>query len=385
MNYRFLRHGGALLITLAASATAARSHDCPFSHLTLECDGRQVKGSLVVLNDDVARAISPEPVFVYDGRPDLLARALEPGLEIAFDGFPLALSWNDAATLPSALVDRRTTVRFRAPLPASPPPAHGTLRVRCALFPFEPAHITFLKWAEADREPTLEHRFTRAAREWARPLDLVPAPSDDAAPAQGALPAPPPRLALLGAFTRSGFEHVLGGADHVLFICGLLLGGGSLRQLLVLATGFTAGHSATLALAVLDVVRPPTAETELVIAASIAWVGLHNLRRRTAGAAGAAATAPAWLIAAFGLVHGFGFASVLLEVGLPAGSRALALAGFNLGVEFGQVAVLLLGALALAGARRAPRFDAGLRLAANSAIVAAGVTWIALRFPPLRA
>jgi len=116
----------------------------------------------------------------------------------------------------------------------------------------------------------------------------------------------------------------------------LILAGRQWRRLLVTVTAFTVAHSVTLALATLGVVSVPPAPVEAVIALSIAFVAVEILRARE-GKPGIAARSP-WIVAfAFGLLHGFGFAGALSEVGLPPGQIPLALFFFNLGVEAGQL------------------------------------------------
>jgi hypothetical protein len=109
---------------------------------------------------------------------------------------------------------------------------------------------------------------------------------------------------------------------------------GALMHVVRVVTAFTVAHSVTLSLATLRLVRPPSDLVEIAIAGSVLLAALNNLRplfgRRE------------WIVAfVFGLVHGFGFAGVLAELGLPAGALALALVGFNLGVEVGQLAIVL--------------------------------------------
>ncbi|MCU1282960.1 MAG: putative rane protein, partial [bacterium] len=143
-----------------------------------------------------------------------------------------------------------------------------------------------------------------------------------------------------------GVRHILGGPDHLLFLLALMLLVPSPRRLLVAATAFTAAHSLTLALATLGALHLPPAPVEAMIALSIVMlaVELTGARARTATRGAAAATA-----FGFGLVHGLGFAGALADIGLTTSHAGIALAGFNIGVECGQVAFVLL-ALALLGA-----------------------------------
>jgi len=178
---------------------------------------------------------------------------------------------------------------------------------------------------------------------------------------------------VLRDYVRLGVHHIATGFDHLLFVFGLVLLANGTRRLLWTVTAFTAGHSVTLSLATLGVVRFPTAPIELAIAATILVLALELaqerseswLRRRP------------WAVAfAFGLLHGFGFAGALAEVGLPQEEIPVALLAFNLGIELGQLAfvacVLALRSLvapALAGA------PAWLRNAPVTVMGALAVYW----------
>ncbi len=162
--------------------------------------------------------------------------------------------------------------------------------------------------------------------------------------------AAPSALAVARTYLVLGVEHILGGVDHLLFVLALLLIVGRRWGLLLKTiTAFTLAHSITLALATLGFVRVPQAPVEAVIALSIMFVASEILHTR-AGRPGLTARAP-WVVAfTFGLLHGFGFASALTEVGLPQKSIPVALLLFNVGVEVGQlvfvaVAVAFIAAL----------------------------------------
>ncbi|MDB4332807.1 HupE/UreJ family protein [Akkermansiaceae bacterium] len=142
--------------------------------------------------------------------------------------------------------------------------------------------------------------------------------------------------ASLWDWVKSGFEHILPkGLDHILFILGLFLLVPKMKPLLAQSLAFTVAHSITLALLVLGVITVPGRLVEAAIALSIAYVGLENLwvkelkRRRLV------------FVFALGLLHGMGFASVMQELDLPSGSLLKPLIGFNIGVELGQITVLL--------------------------------------------
>ena len=133
-----------------------------------------------------------------------------------------------------------------------------------------------------------------------------------------------------------GVKHILLGIDHLLFVLGLVLIVRSTPRLVKTITAFTLSHSITLALATLGFVHVPQAPVEAVIALSILFLA-SELARRNRGESGLTARRP-WLVAfSFGLLHGFGFAGALSEVGLPETDIPLALLLFNLGVEAGQL------------------------------------------------
>jgi hypothetical protein len=171
---------------------------------------------------------------------------------------------------------------------------------------------------------------------------------------------------------RLGIQHILTGYDHLVFLFGLILVGGRLRQLLVVITAFTVAHSITLGLAAFRIWSPDAAIVEPAIALSIAYIGVENWFVSDA--------ARRWLITfPFGLVHGFGFAGALEDIALPAHQLPVALGAFNAGVEVGQLLVLgvVLPALLWLRAHQwlAPR---GIRIM-SGAIAVAGVWWFALR------
>jgi hydrogenase/urease accessory protein HupE len=165
---------------------------------------------------------------------------------------------------------------------------------------------------------------------------------------QATIPAAQSGSGVAATYLRLGVEHILLGYDHLLFVLGLILLTANLEQLVKAITAFTAAHSITLAAATLGVVHVPPRPVEAAIALSIAFVALEIVHARN-GKASLAAKAP-WMVAfAFGLLHGFGFAGALSEIGMPQRHIPVALLFFNLGVEAGQLlfvaAVMALAAL----------------------------------------
>jgi hydrogenase/urease accessory protein HupE len=176
---------------------------------------------------------------------------------------------------------------------------------------------------------------------------------------------------LLGVYSMLGVEHILLGPDHLAFVVGLLLFVASARKLLTTITAFTLAHSLTLAASTLGLLRAPIEAVELCIALSILLLAVEA----TVGRPTWTARAP-WLIAfSFGLLHGFGFASALGEVGLPHAHVVLALLAFNVGVEVGQVAVVGSVAVAWRLFDRNPSFQARLRTGAVFLLGASATYW----------
>ena len=174
-------------------------------------------------------------------------------------------------------------------------------------------------------------------------------------------------------FVALGIEHILTGYDHILFLLSLLMLGGGLRSLLKIVSAFTVAHSITLSLAVLNIVTLPARWVESAIALSIIYVAAENFWRKDR------ALRSRWLVTfGFGLVHGLGFASILKEFAIPRSSLALSLAGFNLGVEIGQVAIVTAAYLILRVVQTQP-WDVALRRLVSAGAVAVGLIWFIQR------
>ena len=168
-----------------------------------------------------------------------------------------------------------------------------------------------------------------------------------------------------------GVHHIVGGYDHLLFLGALLLVARGVRDVVTTLTAFTVAHSLTLGLAVTGVVNVPARIVEPLIAASIVYVGLENLLRQQ--------PPPRWkLTFGFGLIHGFGFAGALRELGIGSSGLAVALplGSFNLGVEAGQIAVALVTLPLLWALRAQPALSIRLTSAGSVLVVFAGGYWL---------
>jgi hypothetical protein len=188
-------------------------------------------------------------------------------------------------------------------------------------------------------------------------------PREDIA-VEGALP-------VFGRFIVSGFEHIVPkGLDHILFVLGLFFFSLQFRPLFWQVTAFTLAHTVTLALASLQILSIPASIVEPLIAASIVYVAVENIFGARSGLTRVA------VVFGFGLLHGLGFASVLGDVGLPEGRFAIALIGFNIGVELGQLAVIAVAFLVLAlPFGRKDWYRPRIAVPASCIIAAVGAWW----------
>ena len=181
-------------------------------------------------------------------------------------------------------------------------------------------------------------------------------------------------------YLLAGIEHIAIGYDHIAFLVAVILWGRRLWPLVGVVTAFTIAHSITLSLAVLDVVRLPSRLVETAIALSIVYVAAENffvrdLRRR------------AWITFAFGLLHGFGFASVLRDYGIPRDALVPALAAFNVGVEVGQMLIVVAALGVMRGVERAmrgpfPAFQTTYPYAVSAGVLLLGLYWTVERLLP---
>lgn len=175
-------------------------------------------------------------------------------------------------------------------------------------------------------------------------------------------------------YIGAGFEHIIPlGLDHILFVLGLFFFSTVLRPLLWQVTAFTVAHTITLALAATNVVSVPASIVEPMIAATIVYVGIENTfgfgstRGRTI------------LVFAFGLLHGLGFASVLGDYGIASDRFAVALIGFNIGVEFGQLAVIAIAFALVGWFISKPWYRRVIAIPASLVIAAIGAYWVVER------
>ena len=186
--------------------------------------------------------------------------------------------------------------------------------------------------------------------------------------------ARPPFLTRLREYVALGYTHILPkGVDHILFVIGLFLLSARVRPVLVQVTTFTIAHSVTLGLSLYGLVSLPSRIVEPLIALSIAYVALENLRTRTLTPARIA------LVFMFGMLHGLGFAGALTSLQLARADFATALFGFNAGVELGQISVIAGLALLVGWFRDRPWYRARVVIPASLAVAAIGIYWTIVR------
>ena len=337
----------SLLALLPARAVA---HPVPFSYLDVRVAPGAIEGTLVVHVIDVAHELKVEPAtsLLEPVRAaqyfQALTRLISDRLQISINGAVSRIEW-----LRMEVAAERHSLRLFFRLASAAPLSAATVAGR--LFPYDPNHRTFLNIYEG---PELTQAILDASR-----------PSFDyfAGTRQGV-------LALVRKFFPAGVHHILIGPDHVLFLVGLLLLGGTLKRLVLVVTAFTVAHSITLSLAALNLVDPPASIIEPAIALSIVYVGVDNLLIRQGR------DVRPWIALVFGLIHGFGFAYVLREMDLPARALGWSLFSFNIGVEIGQLMVVAIVAATLA-AIRARSETAGrlVAVAGSVAVIGAGGYW----------
>jgi hydrogenase/urease accessory protein HupE len=349
----------AVLVAVLTSARSTHAHPVPFSYIDVRVNGRAIEVSVVAHAWDLIHDLELGPETTDERFLDpatlqthaaAIAAIFGSRLRVEADGRTLtAEPWS----APEALMDR-LSVRLRAQYDAPGPP--GIVRISAAMFPYDPMHQTFLNVYE---DTQLRAQAILSAER--------PAFEHFAGTRQGA-------WAVVRRFLPSGIHHILIGPDHLLFLVGLLLLGGTLKRLVLVVSAFTVAHSVTLTLAALNIVTPPASVIEPAIALSIVYVGIDNLMVR------GGRDMRAWIAFAFGFIHGFGFANVLREMDLPSRALGWSLFSFNLGVEVGQLVVVVAVASILAAVRNRSAI-AGKRVvvAGSWVVIAAGAFWFVER------
>ena len=346
---------GLLALCAFAVAVPAFAHPVPFSYLDVQLQPSAVDVSLVAHIFDLAHDLQvapPErlldPRMVAE-REKAMQLMLAPRLTLMADGRVLTPAW-----MPSEILRDRQSVRLH--LHYAVPSTPGTVAITTVMFPYDPMHQTFVNMYEGE---TLTSQMI---------LDGTHPHLDYFAGSRQGV------FAVVRKFVPAGIHHILIGPDHLLFLVGLLLLGGSVRKLLVVITSFTVAHSITLSLAALNIVTPPARLIEPAIALSIVYVGADNILAQ------GGRDVRGWIAFTFGFIHGFGFANVLREMDLPARALGWSLFSFNVGVEIGQLLVVVLVATAFTMLRAKSEWARRhLAFAGSIVVIAAGAFWFVQR------
>lgn len=352
---------GVLGVVAVALSNLAQAHETKLSSSKLVVSGSSVEATIelngVDLNVAAGVALTGDDGAVVPRRLETQKRVvldyIAARVRLGVDGGP------QCAARPGAVQAKRdhvlVKIRFQCP------PLGRSLDYRVTLF--------------HEVDPAARHVVTVEGPE--RRFGLLGAASSAIA-ITGMTPG---LIEVLWRYVLSGIEHIAIGYDHIAFLLAVIVLGRRFWPLFAVVTAFTVAHSLTLSLAVLDVVTLPSRIVESAIAASIVYVAAENffvrdLRKR-------------WRVTFFfGLVHGFGFASVLREYGIPKDAVVPALAAFNIGVEIGQLIVVgaavivwrtLLSVSSHWGAAPSEPQKRRIALWISAAILALGLYWLLMR------
>ncbi|MBD8531045.1 MULTISPECIES: HupE/UreJ family protein [unclassified Massilia] len=351
-----------VLITALAIVLPAQAHD-PFdgtTHIIVADDRIEAR---VTLGYDAARdmlrllGVAPEPAATITRGGDAPA-VLPPARAAVLMTLQSGPQSGSIAASAFAAVGGREEVTFVVTYPR---PIGGPVTARAAYFDT----VAYMRAGTLVVTDAQRRVLGSALLSKASPVAAVPL----GAPAQA-------QGAGFAAFFKLGVEHILTGFDHLLFLCALLVTVSRIKPMLAIVTAFTLAHSATLALAALDVVALPSSLVEPLIAVSIIVACLDNLLRRGDGGG-----SRIWLAAGFGLIHGFGFAGMLREAMLAQGGQGLLLPllAFNLGVEAGQLLVAAAMIALLMLARRNARLLRYGAPAVSGVVIVISAYWLVQR------
>jgi hydrogenase/urease accessory protein HupE len=348
------RPSGLLAALLLLLARPVLAHPAPFSYIDLRLQPAAIEGTVVAHIFDLGHDLNIDPAerlldpVVAAQQSAAIARLLTGRLSVAANGVGLTPVWSAAEVIPDRQ-SLRLTVRYAL----SGPP--GTMTITTLMFPYDPQHQTFLNVYDGS---ALTQQILDAGR---TKFEYFPGTR------QGS-------FAVVQRFLPAGIRHIVAGPDHLLFLVGLLLLGGTVRQLAFIVTMFTVANGLTLSLAALNIVSPPARIIDPAIALSIVYVGADNLLIRDGR------DVRAWIAFAFGFIHGFGYASVLRDLDLPRRALEWSLLAFNVGLEAGQLLVVAVVATAFAALRsRSEAAGRQLAFAGSIVVMATGAVWFIQR------
>ena len=340
-----------LIITLVGVCQCASAHDEPTSFIDVHLNSAGMEIGITASVTDLAHDLAKiEPAMLLQptiiaAQQNALTSILTSRLKISAAGQLLPLELREILPVPEK---RDLHVTFFHAWSAAP----ESLRMESLLFPYDPRHRTFVNVYAGDQ--LLRQEILTASN---------PVSEFRTSSYQGI-------AGVVGKFVKLGIHHIVIGPDHILFVIGLMLLGGSVGRLLKIVTAFTIAHSITLGLATFGIVSPPASIVEPVIALSIVFVGIHAFLGKKGH------DPRLWFAFCFGLIHGFGFANVLQDMVLPRQALGWSLFAFNAGVEIAQGCIVLAIVPLLGWLRRSQTVVAD-RLVASVAlgITAAGGFW----------
>jgi hypothetical protein len=327
--------------TVIAFARPASAHDLAIDQLVLwpSVAKGQLRGQLT-FDPELTRDKDARPSPEHERR---VLDFVSAELRLSLDGAPLAPTFEVRELWERGGAALGDLVVFSVPMPAA------SARLRVQPGPSFKALEVAVQRLDASGQVHTERSLLQPA-EWSRDFALAGETGAAAADASARAAARESRASEIARFVRLGVEHIVpDGLDHMLFVAALVLGSlGRWRRLLTLVSTFTLAHSLTLALGLFQLVTLPARWVEPVIALSIALVGYENVLARRDAASDRRAHA---VVFGFGLMHGLGFARALSDLELDRRDLVLGLCSFNVGVEFGQLAVVALVLLALVAFR----------------------------------
>ena len=341
-----------LLLAVFLATRPAAGHPAPFSYVDVRVGPDMIEVSIVAHVFDLAHDLHIEPqdrlldtAFLAE-RSAAIAALLGARVQVAADGRSLApASWSTA----EAITDRQAVrIRTQYGLHESP----GVLTLHAQLFPYDPAHQTFVNVYERNALAL------QAILDPGRPiLEYYPGSREGA-------------FAVARRFTPVGVRHVLTGADHLVFLVGLLLLGGTRCRIRSLIWALIAASGTAWLLTWLSLLHPPARIIEPAVALCLVYLGTDNLMVR------GGRDLRTGIAFAFGLIHGFWFANGLRSLDLPSASLGWSLLAFDLGVEAAHVLVIVAAGLALGSLRsRNPTAAHRLAVAGSLGLVVAGAYW----------
>lgn len=304
-------------VAVAAVATCeVQAHNAGVSTSRIVIHGRTVDVEINALGRDYEKAAGVRITEAGSGEVNRVALAIMAPSVLTYIGDHVAVFAGRQRCAPKPGTARPADTHVLVTVAWTCPLNGGELRYRATLF--------------HDVDPTARHLAIIATESGERELAV-----DSSAPEVALSGAGSSLLQVVGRFVRAGIEHIFLGYDHIAFLFAIVLWAQRLWPVIKIVTAFTIAHSITLSLAALQVIVIPSTIVEAAIPATIIFVAVENFFSRNVDGR--------WRVTfVFGLIHGFGFASALQEIGLPANAVLPALAAFNVGVEIGQVVIVAL-------------------------------------------